>query len=845
MKNFRKAALLLILVMALCFVSCGKSSAPAPAPAANTASQAAPASTVSPSAPDSTASKASEKASSSELEVVVVPAALKDLIAPAKAEVAEYKAYASKSGASKTETFSGVSSRMMLDEGDWTVYAEGFNADGDKVSETAKKTVKVKAGEVNKVYLDAEHVKGGNGSLQVRIDTPERANIKNVHISLRNSEAAKDEKAVTEFDLEKQFNWRTFDKFTGTVDGIPSGDYMVVADFTDSADKYLFSRDLGQSKILGGLEALYSREEIIPGPVFKVTKKDNGLADVDFEQDVYDSAIFYTDKSESEIPDARLHIDGERFTSVFEVEDTSEYRAVAVANDKVVSWVTKSGEIFINRAAAPEADIPAGEYYDPQDVHLSTKTPGCTIYYTTDGRNPDENSNLYDGSSIPVYRATTIKAYAVPSDPDMLDSRVSTFDYKIKAMPPVSDHEDGSYEKPFDVVLSNQTEGCTIYYTTDGTEPTQQSAKFTGKIPVTKNTTIKAIAADNGYAPSDVAVFKYDIKSDLIISADPMPAVFAEPVSVKLEAEGAKDADIYYTLDGSAPTTDSAKYTDPIYLDRETVINAVAVAPGYAESDPETFATYEFKVAKPTANVENHKIYSIDHQFVLKTATEGASIVYSLDGGDERLYTAPLALASGKHTVTAYGVKENWIDSDVATFEYESIRALAPPVIVTPSGQYKNSVSTTIERIGMTEALNADIYYTTDNSVSDADIAAKGEKYELGSTLTYDKNTVLRAVAVKDGYVASSVASAEYDILVKDVAFSSVPIEEKPNMFKIDIECETPGAIIYYTTDGTIPTTGSTVYTGSFEVARGVEIQAFAEKDGCISSGIVSYTRKK
>ena len=833
MSNFRKVALALILVMALCFVSCSKGGSAAPA--ANTAS----------TAPANSASPAPEKAGSTELEVVVVPAALKDLIAPAKAEVAQYKAYATKGGVSKTDTFTGVSSRIKLDEGDWTVYVEGLNADGEKVSETAKKTVKVKADEVNKVYLDAEHAKGGNGSLQVRIDTPERANIKDVHISLRNTEAAKDEKAVTEFDLEKQFNWRTFDKFTGKVEGIPSGNYMVVADFTDAANRYLFSRDLGESKILGGLESVYSHEEIIPGPVFKIAKNEKGLKVVDFEKDDYDSAVFYTEKDEKALPDERLHIDGVRFTGPFEVEETSEYRAVAVANDKVVSWVTKSGKIEIVRVEDPEAYLPAGTYNDPVYVTLSTDTPNASIYYTTDGSDPTRASKLYNGESIPLNKAATIKAFAVDNAGEALDSGVSTFDYKFKALPPVSDHEDGTYENPIEVALSNQTEGCTIYYTTDGTEPTRNSSKFTSKIPVTKNTTIKAIAADNGYEPSDVAEFNYNVKNGVAITADPMPAVFAEPISVKLEATGSDNADIYYTLNGSEPSTNSAKYTGPLYLDRETAIKAIASVPGYVESDPETFATYQFKVAKPTANVESNKIYSIDHRFVLSTTTEGASIVYSIDGGAESQYTAPLALASGKHTVTAYGVKDGWINSDLATFEYESIRSLDPPVIVTPSGQYKNNVSTTIERVGMADMLNSDIYYTTDDSVSDADIATKGVKYALGEELPFDKNTTLRAVAVKDGYIASSVARAHYDILVKDVAFSSVPIEEKPNMFKIDIECETPGAIIYYTTDGTIPTTRSTIYSGSFEVARGVEIQAFAEKDGCVSSGIVSYTRKK
>jgi hypothetical protein len=686
--------------------------------------------------------------------------------------------------------------------------------------------------------------RNGNGDLTVRIDTPESAKIKNVHISVRDIDAPKDEKPVKEFDLEKQFNWRRFDKFTGTTEGVPSGDYFVVADFTDVNNAYLFSKELGNTAVVNGKEAVNAHEKIIPGPVFKVANNDNGTKKVDFEKDVYDSAIYYTDKAESVLPDNKLHIEGLRFNGPFDVDESKEYRAVAVADDMIVSPVTKSGKINILKAQPPVANIAPGTYLEAQNVKLSTVTPGCTIFYTTDGTEPGRNSIQYTDAGVPVEKITEIKAMAASLDGTYIDSDSATFNYLIKALPPVSDHADGTYDNAFDAVLSNQTEGCTIYYTVDGTNPTQDSPKFNRNIPVTKNTTIKAIAADNGYVPSDVATFKYNVKAPVTISADPMPAIFAEPVDVTLRANGVENADIYYTVNGADPTLASTKYTGPVHLDAEATIKAMATAPDYVPSDPATFTLYQFKVATPTANVERDEIYASDHKLALETATEGASIIYSVDGGSDTRYTAPLSLPSGKHTVTAYGVKRGWIDSDPATFEYEVINALDPPVIETPSGNYKSIVSTKIQRVGMAEVLNADIYYTTDNSVSDAEIATKGTKYNLGDTLTFERSTVLRAVAVKAPYATSSVASARYNILVKDVAFSSVPIEDQPNMFKIEIECETPGAIIYYTTDGSLPTTRSTVYNGTFDVARGVEVQAFAEKEGCISSGVVSYTRK-
>lgn len=52
-------------------------------------------------------------------------------------------------------------------------------------------------------------------------------------------------------------------------------------------------------------------------------------------------------------------------------------------------------------------------------------------------------------------------------------------------------------------------------------------------------------------------------------------------------------AEIYYTLDGSAPTTGSAKYSEPISITGTTVVRAIAAAQGRLDSD-ESVATYLF-----------------------------------------------------------------------------------------------------------------------------------------------------------------------------------------------------------------------------------------------------------
>ncbi len=59
-----------------------------------------------------------------------------------------------------------------------------------------------------------------------------------------------------------------------------------------------------------------------------------------------------------------------------------------------------------------------------------------------------------------------------------------------------------------------------------------------------------------------------------------------ENVAVELEAEG----QIYYTTDGTVPTTGSAEYTDPILLDKTTIVRAIAVEDGAAPSRVQTLS---------------------------------------------------------------------------------------------------------------------------------------------------------------------------------------------------------------------------------------------------------------
>jgi len=67
----------------------------------------------------------------------------------------------------------------------------------------------------------------------------------------------------------------------------------------------------------------------------------------------------------------------------------------------------------------------------------------------------------------------------------------------------------GVYNGPINVVLTSSTPGASIYYTTNGSNPTNQSTLYTAPIPLSSNTTLKAIAYASSMDPSYVATAEY------------------------------------------------------------------------------------------------------------------------------------------------------------------------------------------------------------------------------------------------------------------------------------------------------------------------------------------------
>ena len=109
------------------------------------------------------------------------------------------------------------------------------------------------------------------------------------------------------------------------------------------------------------------------------------------------------------------------------------------------------------------------------------------------------------------------------------------------------------------------------------------------KLTLNTTTTIKAIATVTGFSNSSVATATYTLQVATPTSS-PAAGTYTTAQSVTL-GDAVSGATIYYTTNGSTPTTSSMRYTAPISVTQTTTIKAIATVTGWSNSAVGT-ATY-------------------------------------------------------------------------------------------------------------------------------------------------------------------------------------------------------------------------------------------------------------
>jgi hypothetical protein len=145
----------------------------------------------------------------------------------------------------------------------------------------------------------------------------------------------------------------------------------------------------------------------------------------------------------------------------------------------------------------------------------------------------------------------------------------------------------GTYTGTQSVTLTDATSGSSIFYTLDKSQPGTAAGgstfRYSAPISVTASETITALATAPGFTTSATATAAYVINAPAaptpVIS--PATGTYTSAQTVTITDSGTT---IFYTIDGTNPTTSSTQYIAPFTVSKTTTVNAIATAAGFSAS---------------------------------------------------------------------------------------------------------------------------------------------------------------------------------------------------------------------------------------------------------------------
>lgn len=498
---------------------------------------------------------------------------------------------------------------------------------------------------------------------------------------------------------------------------------------------------------------------------------------------------------------------------------------------------------------APTLD--SGIYYSAQKVSIR-KNNDVEVYYTTDGTIPSKtNGTLYTGE-MNVNNSVEYRFVGIRGDKT---GPVIVRNYEIRSnacMDPVFSGINGAYVPSGTLLtITTGTADATIYYTTDGTLPTAQSNVYTGPIRIFNAMVIRAIAKKDGLQDSNVKnievksigatnyVWRYSnvTYSQFINETHLFTASTWDMLAIS-DPNAANNSENALTI----ALGDSMVASIGMWIEAERINGLPCSAYPYLKIGYKSTADLSLKVNADWAMTYKSGTIESDYMAVPKSA-DYSSVVLDLSESMEKWDVLYNGLA---HTRLSFYAGGQATPQDSISIQYVAFFAteeaanafstIAAPIFSVRGGDFTEEVR--LEISSTTEG--AKIYYTTDGSTP----TTQSTEYTAPVSII-SPETVVNAIAVKDG-VVSGLASDTYNVVLKAATPTfSVPAGKYTEAIEVEILCATEGAVIYYTTDGSVPSASNgELYLGSFTVEESCILRAIAIVEGMGDSKVSAANYK-
>ena len=499
-------------------------------------------------------------------------------------------------------------------------------------------------------------------------------------------------------------------------------------------------------------------------------------------------------------------ISGERFGAYSTTNNASEY-----VFDLLVFRVD-SGDAGIT-VAAPQAQPQGGEVASGTAITLTCATQGASIYYTTDSSDPSETSNRYTEDTKPVITGEAgaqviLKAVAVLDD---TQSAIQTIRYTIQG-PATAQRVETIAEG--DVV--------TVYYPEANKVMSIQGYTYTSSSGSTKDELVALdaqVSDDTLTIPEGAAQFKvYEQDGHYVLKSDE-GFLYLDGTNVRLVEEQGEYTlfDLEETENGSyVKGTNAVAYNKPQYLEYYG---------GY-------FTCYSMNTSKPELyTFQFYRSGSFDVNDEPLVPDDGQEGETPIAAGDQVVIYAPdtmLALsATVKSTYYPVGVTVKLEEGTLSGYEATEVWTVggdaATGFTFTNGGKtlsMAGSYSSVYPGAGENETWTLEasdttgVYYVKNQGRGN--YLLWDDKYDDWTTSESDKTGVVFQVV--DGVPEPEPEPTQLE--VRATPASGASLTEAATIELMSVE----GATIYYTTDGSNPTTDSKAYTQALTVGEDVAV---------------------
>lgn len=464
---------------------------------------------------------------------------------------------------------------------------------------------------------------------------------------------------------------------------------------------------------------------------------------------------------------------------------------------KIEVTIDEVGSTFAFSKESYEATI--GESFIAPDL---TNTYGGDVTYSSSNENVAK-VDAATGAVTLVAVGTTVITATLASDATVTASYTLTVkEAGLKTMTLSIDPAAGTYPAVQTVTLTPSFDGAKIYYTTDGTEPTTESAEYTAAIPVTiSGTTVKALAVADGYENA-TAEAAYTIKPDQPKFSEESKT-FKDPLAVTLTLPetASSGAKIHYAIDATATAESDVYDGTPITISGENdggkIILHAVVVDEYGNVGTEKYCTYTYSDAIIFDFTANPNVWGIE-----PTSNNNVS---NTDGKTLEVAGVVLTTASGTGTKTCiYGTSSYTL----RLYSGSTITLTAPANYEITSVVFTGN-SENLKESGKTETISANGGKWTGN--------AESVTFERGGT----KTVQIKTISVTLQKVADAPTSATLNFVAqnadgyyatfssdKDVVFTSDVIVYAANVNGTAVKLNALASDLYEVTDATAGESG-------------------------------------